>query len=663
MNVLVTLALIQQIAMERMLFRPVTSPASWVEAISTAQMEKWGKLHTDGSLSLVPGVYSTGSMHPGTPVNVLVRGGVPYGVQVYLEGVLLRSVLNAGQFNLTGFVPEGIGGLEVFSGPSATLLGAESSSGGINVLFPPHVQGLNSYVQVTEGGYVRAGAGYGGRAGDALRYSLLAGGELTLRDRYGRDADGSYGILNVQGKLGRWTLRLKGYFLEKRWEVGFKFSQVLTVQRFIQDQQQNPDIQMFMPVGVIDPNQRYRQGLAYLLAEGTSSWNGDSVNLQVYVARTGESLLDMPDDHDSSLSFGLTGEEVLHRVRSWRYGGRVHWTSQTRWGLWASRAGIEGESLETFCLSPVGFCGAEVSQDFSDERVDGWVGLEYFNRFSVMGVSAAGRIDYISRYSTVENLSGRVFLYIPPVVRDLKITLSGAISRGVRVPRMDELYFGDRANPALRPEKGLMKELAVLASWQGTPLAIQFRTMYFKNNFKDLITRGIDPSRPGALVYVNLDNGVSEGVEGVFNLEAFKKVFLKLVATRMSMRRQTPLSGWKDLLVHLKPRYIVNAYTGVEDGLWSVVAQWESVGPWKEPLPYVDENGEVHGDPVARAPFEQKGYNLLHIYARLNLKKIRSIERLSVFVKVYNLLNRKYRLPGGFPGIPRTVTSGIELSM
>lgn len=647
-----------QISIEKNFPLPETSSLPEKIYVDREEMEKIGTFYPEEALSFLPGIYTTASGgYLGSPALYFVRGSQPNSSPVFVEGVLVRS-LGTGQANINMFPFSLIERIEVFKGPSVFIFGSESTSGAINIRFPDFLKEnsaeIMSNYRMGKGAGLRTTLGVGRSYGQNLTFYLAGSYETTGNAITAGDFTGYGVLLGGEGGNRKWKVKLKSLYSERTSEMGFKYSFSKTMKHIINDPQ-SP----YRFIGVIDPDLTNGSTFIFTKVQEDFSFSDDfKLTFSQFHERVRETQTDSPAEIFSD-SFDFDGDVLYFKYLGERAGGNISfyhtYKNFVKTNLFL---GGEWERFNVRCASNYPFCGAEDVNVFTLERGIAYAGINSETHYYLISLLINGRADIYERSGAVFNGEGKIILMVPYLPESLRLYISGSTSTGKRMPRLDELYMGETANPELKPERSLLKELTLRVEGGFSSFIFKTSFTYFKNDFKDLIILKWNEDKK-LLMKSNEETTISEGFETGIKAEILDILEIGESLTFLNMRKPPDNAG-RVLHLDYVPDILSNSNILFSLSGFSLLYQIQYMGDWWSHS-YINYDGKKIG-PGGR--YKQEGWTLHNIFMKYEFPLSRNTQmKGKLFFKIFNILNENYILPGGFPGIPFTFEGGIGVEI
>ncbi len=436
------------------------------------ELYRWETL--GDALRTVPGVDIQRSGSLGKTTSIRIRGATPQQVQVLVDGVRVKSP-TTGSAELADISIDQIERIEVVRGPQSTLYGADAIGGVVNIITKRGRGPFSSYASLEAGNYGthRERAGFSGSAG-IFDYSL--GGSWLASDGQ-FDNDGL--------KQGALSTRM-GVTLPANGHLGLSVRYTDTESELPFDGL-TPTAQS--PFFVLDPNADQRSETLSLSLEWTQKpiewlevrgrygvfWNWLTFRDPATPAdaAAGNQDLDPVFGGASQSQFDVRRQEV-ELVTAWHAG---KWNTLTLGGEYRTESGDIDST----------FAGSTTVIDEHLNTVSGFLQDE-LRLFDRVILSGGVRWDDHSRFGDVTTSRASAVL----LIREIGTKLRATWGEGFRAPTINDLFFPQFANPALKPERSESWDAGFdQRLWRDR---IRFGATYFDNRFRDLIRFVFDPS-------------------------------------------------------------------------------------------------------------------------------------------------------------------------
>ncbi len=301
-----------------------------------------------------------------------------------------------------------------------------------------------------------------------------------------------------------------------------------------------------------------------------------------------------------SVQFGR-GSRLTAGFDWFRYGGEA-WTDYVA----GARAGTRADLVDKHEDELAGY--AELRQ-----HVGGWL---TFN--------AGLRLDHHSRVGREWVPQAGLAFHLPRAVE-----LKASATKGFRYPILREMYMFPPQNPDLRPESAWSYEVALSASPLGGRLTYGVNVFYIDG--KDLI---VTLPNPGGAGMLNQNSGRVENcgveVQGAFRIDSRWAVD----ANYSFLHMENPVVA--------APEHKLYAGASMEAGRWAV------------------STGVMHiaGLYTSVSPKATERFTLWNARAQF-----RALDRLGVWVRVENILARRYEINAGYPMPRATAMAGLRVRL
>jgi outer membrane cobalamin receptor len=582
-------------------------PSTAITEVTASNIEYRGATTAGEAISYVPGVWvSTGYKNS---TEVRLRGFDSKQVLILVDGRPV-NLPYYGSLDLSSLPVGNISKIKVIKGPAASLYGANTMGGVVNIVTKRSAQS---------------------RTGDLI----LSFGEADTWNsilNFG-SAIGDLDFWVSAGKSGSDGFYVSEDFVPARWEDG-ELRENSDYDRLNLDGKLNyrlsPTTDLSLSLGYFDADKGLPGGVdedlprdwrfvewkrRYLDLAG-ESYLGDRwyVKAKLYYDGCKNRLI----DYDSTFGF-----DSVHD--SWDFGGsllgRLTWRgeNETTWGLNVRQDGIDkrmdvDEEWETHkTLTTSLFAQSNV-------QASGWISLDLGLAWNIL---TSEGIDEAK--SSIDPTLGAWF----SVLERLRLRVSA--SRATRFPTLNHLYGFDSGNPDLEPEQALKLEAgAEFEIFSGLQTSLDF----FRANVKDLIDR-----KGRGYQYTNLDKVILQGIEAGVNGNLKQRLSFNL--------DYTYLDAYED-----------------ETEYWLPYRPSHKID---YDLSYVSKVGltlYTSGQYVSRRVTPHPESETLPSFFVANLKvSQRVFDHFHPFLELKNVFDENYEEEKGFPMPGRTFLGGLKIAL
>jgi outer membrane receptor for ferrienterochelin and colicins len=269
-----------------------------------------------------------------------------------------------------------------------------------------------------------------------------------------------------------------------------------------------------------------------------------------------------------------------------------------------------------------------------------------------LSLTAGMRYNYHSTFGS--NTSPRAYLVYNPFPM---LTLKGGVSRGFKVPQLNQLAtgivgFGGQGtipllgSPGLRPETSTSTEAGAALTLRG----VSFNVMLFNNQFRDKIANGpgiencsfrLSPNRSGCVDFgnwpnvdlfsqsINVDEAVTRGIEGSIRLRPFRRLDIQ---NNYTFTRSEQRSG------QLRGQPLVNT----PKHMYNATVRFTATRRLNSWLRMEARSNRIRGTSATAVAAAQqigpfKGYGMAHLGLGYQLTR-----KVTLNATVYNLLNNNF---------------------
>ena len=603
-----------------------------VSIIRAQDLETNQDTHAAEALRMVPGVAITQLGRKGDLTEIRVRGGESDHTMVLFDGWKMNQFGRWKSFNFEGLDPLAVERLEIARGPSSALYGSEAVTGTVNVVTRKGEGRPELTASAAGGTYAtdREALGVQGREGN-FSYNVSGSrlhrqeatpnnSELELYNyaaRFDYDISDDHALkLIVRGADFK-----KGWYENGAWGVG-------------------PGLAPPDPNDTIH-DQNWLVGLEY---------SGRPVPIWQTVLRLGHAGADYryvsrpPQSEMEFFGFPVSNDPqrqfVQERRDSFEWQNHVtvfedrHVKDVFTLGCYIENERFsQDDVIQSLFLPPVNVYRHQVNYSgYAQNR------LELYGRAFI---TLVGRHEEREKFGASDTGRADVALLIP----ESETRIHGSVGNAFRAPTFFELFFPNSGNPGLKPEQNFAWDAGVEQHfWQRRAM---LGATYFENHFKNLIAFEEQP--PWRMA--NLGGAWTRGVELEARLRPVKQITLEATATHM--RTENGQTG-QQLLRRPKRVYtarlvahpLVDLVPARHDGL-DLSFEWLSVSSRR--------------DVTADASLNFYGYAVNRGYKRLDIAAgYRFLDHFRAFVRIENVLDRKYQEVLMFPADGTNVLGGLE---
>ncbi len=582
---------------------PASELGASVSVVDGDDVQTYHYTTVDEALRNVPGLEITRAGGLGKLSTVFIRGANSNQVQVLVDGVRVKSP-TTGQVDLSDISADQIERIEIIRGPQSTLYGADAIGGVVNIITRKGKGPVRASVEQQAGNYdtLDSRASLGG-SWKILDYAFSAS-HLESNGQFKND-NSDINALNARVGLSLpWESALAFILRYNKNDIGLPVKSVF------------PPPQPIIPI--IDPNQKQQSETMVMTLEGRTHpvpWWESRARISRYTNEVG--YQDAPDPGFPFESPVRSQIDVERR--------EAEWVNAFHIGRWStSTVGLEYRHEEGDDKSV--FHKAIHTQALLFEEQ-----LRFFERLFVTG---GARVEDHSVFGTVATGRGSVAY----LVKEWGTRFHGSAGSGFRAPTINDLFFPDFSNAALKPERSVSWDAGVdQRLWQDR---IRLGFTYFHTDFTDLIKFLPLDVFPFATV-TNVGRARSRGVE--FTGEA--DLWSNLVATVNYTFTETKDLESRHPLPH------------VPENSWDLGLLWE-------PLQRLSLFTRVY---IRSSQFENFGEIYNRGYTRVDVggtyrlvSNYGLLEALEATARVQNLFNEHYAEVHGFPALGTNYMLGLR---
>ena len=587
----------------------IETPAAEIGvSVSVVTEEDFKTYHyatVDEALRTVPGLEIRRSGSLGKTTSITIRGATANQVQVLVDGVRVKSP-TTGQADLSDISPDLIERIEIIRGPQSTLYGADAIGGVVHIITKRGKGPFSASVQQEVGNYdtLRSRVSGGGQW-KILDYSFAAS-HLESNGQFRNDGSDENALSGRLGVALPWDSHLAFVARWNRTDTDLPVKFVCCGPLAVEP--------------LIDVNQRQQSETLVLTLEGKTRpvpWWESRGRISRY-----ENSLGFQDPVDPGYAFDFPSFAQINVERR-----EAEWINAFHVGKWStSTVGLEyrheeGENKGVFRSR------TNTQSVFFEEQ------LRFFDRLFLTG---GFRVEDHSVFGTETTERGSLAY----LIRAWGTRIRGGAGSGFRAPTLNDLFYPDFSNPALKPEKSFSWEVgADQKLWQER---IRLGLTYFHNDFENLIRFVSIPVSPFVAV-VNLARARTAGIEATSEVDLLKN----LVASVNYTYTDSETQGSNRPLAR-EPRH-----------RWNVGLTWE-------PLPRLSLFTQVH---TSSRQFESEtvGYNRGHTRVDVGgtyrvLDRYGWLQALELTARIQNLLDEGYAEVRGFPALGTQALVGVRAS-
>ncbi len=576
-------------------------------SVSVVTGEEFTSRHyetVEDAVRSVPGLEVRRSGSLGKVTSLTLRGANANQVQVLVDGARVKSP-TLGQVDLADIAPDLIERIEIIRGPQSAIYGADAIGGVVNIITKKGRGPFSGFVQQE------------------------AGNHDTLATRAG--VSGSYRIFDYAVSASH--LETNGQFrndgmdqnsVSARFGVSFPFNSSLSfILRYSRTDTDLPvrgvfPSQPIVPVLDVNAAQQSETLVTSLAAHARplAWWESD-----VRLSRYGNSLgFQNPADPGFPFDTPIVSQTTVERREA-------EWVNHFHVGAWStSSIGLEyrdeaGDTRGAFSAS------TDTRSLFFEQQ------LRVLARLFLNG---GVRVEDHSTFGTeVTGRGGLAYL-----IKAWGTRIRGSAGTGFRAPTLNELFFPQFGDPALRPERSVSFDAGLDQKLWADRLRLGLT--YFSNRFEDLITC-CGPPKPGFPFgsAINVGRARSEGVEATSAVDLLDTLTL---SANYTFTDSKDLESGRPL--PREPRH-----------RWNVALTWE-------PVRRLSLFGEVH---VVSRQFEplgevhNSGHTLVNLGGTYRLFEPRSMLRsVDLTARVQNVLDEAYADIRGFPALGINFLAGLR---
>ncbi|MDP2625379.1 MAG: TonB-dependent receptor [Candidatus Rokubacteria bacterium] len=584
---------------------PAAEVGTSVSVVTEEDFKTYHYATVDEALRNVPGIEIRRSGSLGKTTSITIRGATANQVQVLVDGVRVKSP-TTGQADLSDISPDLIERIEIIRGPQSTLYGADAIGGVVHIITKRGKGPFSASVQQEVGNYdtLRSRVSGGGQW-KILDYSFAAS-HLESNGQFRNDGSDENALSGRLGVALPWDSHLAFVARWNRTDTDLPVKFVCC----------GP-----LPVEpLIDVNQRQQSETLVLTLEGRTRpvpWWESRGRISRY-----ENSMGFQDPVDPGYAFDFPSFAQINVERR-----EAEWINAFHVGKWStSTVGIEyrheeGENKGVFRSR------THTQSVFFEEQ------LRFFDRLFLTG---GFRVEDHSVFGTETTERGSLAYVIKPWGTRIR----GGAGSGFRAPTLNDLFYPDFSNPALKPERSFSWEVgADQKLWQDR---IRLGLTYFHNDFENLIRFVSIPVAPFVAV-VNLARARTAGIEATSEVDLLKN----LVASVNYTYTDSETQGSNRPLAR-EPRH-----------RWNVGLTWE-------PIRRLSLFTQVH---TSSRQFESEtvGYNRGNTRVDVGgtyrvLDRYGWLQALELTARVQNLLDEGYAEVRGFPALGTQALVGMRAS-
>jgi len=582
---------------------PVKELGASVTVVNGGDFQTYHYETVDEALRNVPGLEVRRSGSLGKISSVFIRGANSNQVQVLVDGVRVKSP-TSGQADLSDLSPDLIERIEIIRGPQSTLYGADAIGGVVNIITRKGKGPLSASVQQEAGNYdTLASRASASGAYKILDYALSAS-HLESNGQFKNDGSDINALNARLGVSLPWQSSVAFIVRYNKSDTGLPVKFVF------------PPPQPIKPI--IDPNQKQQSETLVMSLEAETRpvpWWESRARLSRYTNNLG-----FQDAPDPGFPFENPIRSQIDVERR-----EAEWVNAFHLGKWStSTIGLEyrhedGDDKGVFHAS------TETWSVFFEEQ------LRLFERLFLTG---GFRLEDHSVFGSATTGRGSIAY----VIKEWGTRLRGSAGSGFRAPTINDLFFPNFSNVALKPERSVSWDAGIDQSvWQNR---VRLGVTYFHTDFTDLIKFVPLDVFPFASV-TNVGRARAQGLE--FTTEA--DLLANLVATVNYTFTES-----KDLTTG-------NPLPRVPKHSWNLGLTWEPIRRLSLFTQlYIrssqfDNFGEISNRGYTRVDLGGT-YRLLDRYGLLRA--------LEVTARIQNLLNERYAEVHGFPALGTNFLFGLR---
>lgn len=584
---------------------PAAEVGTSVSVVTEEDFKTYHYATVDEALRTVPGLEIRRSGSLGKTTSITIRGATANQVQVLVDGVRVKSP-TTGQADLSDISPDLIERIEIIRGPQSTLYGADAIGGVVHIITKRGKGPFSASVQQEVGNY------------DALRSRVSGGGQWKILDysfaashlesngQFRNDGSDENALSGRLGVALPWDSHLAFVARWNRTDTDLPVKFVCCGPLAVEP--------------LIDVNQRQQSETLVLTLEGKTRpvpWWESRGRISRY-----ENSLGFQDPVDPGYAFDFPSFAQINVERR-----EAEWINAFHVGKWStSTVGLEyrheeGENKGVFRSR------THTQSVFFEEQ------LRFFDRLFLTG---GFRVEDHSVFGTETTERGSLAY----VIKSWGTRIRGGAGSGFRAPTLNDLFYPDFSNPALKPERSFSWEVgADQKLWQER---VRLGLTYFHNDFDNLIRFISIPVAP-FVAAVNVARARTAGIEATSEVDLLKN----LVASVNYTYTDSETQGSNRPLAR-EPRH-----------RWNVGLTWE-------PLPRLSLFTQVH---TSSRQFESEtvGYNRGHTRVDVGgtyrvLDRYGWPQALELTARIQNLLDEGYAEVRGFPALGTQALVGVRAS-
>ncbi len=606
--------------------QPLSEIGTSVSVMEGSQMQDQKLGLVAPAMQQLPGVEVNQAGSPGTITDVTIRGSTAAQTLVLIDGVDVNTV-STGGFDFSTVTTDNVERVEVVRGSGGALYGSQAIGGVVNVI-------------------TKRGEG-------APHFSLLSEGGNRATERQVFTANGSQGALGYSGSIsyqsteGFRPINDAADNLSGALRLDYQLDSKTELRGFARYTLSNVDLVNFSnSVGeLLDPNAHQRG--EFMLYKGEVEHNFTDrlwAKWSAFYVRNEIRLNDLPEPANPSLQVDDIPEEnratQAQTVYTWNWGRSLAgFDFHDRWA----------RIRDQFVLPGV----FNLSTNFHHERQEyaGYIEQEETLPGNLATITGGFRVDGNSDFG--QEVSPAWAVVVP--VRRYGVSLRGSYSEGFRAPSFDELFFPDFGNPNLQPELsseydgGITKQFGEAAN---------VSVIYFSRRIHNLIVPvpcapvGVPPCTFGSIAG-NAGRVDTQGVEFIPALSPWHGLGLSgnftyldethRSAQSASMPLRTPKYSASATMHYARSELLRAADALSADLVYVFVGDRDDVSPMGTIL----DNAAYHR------------FDLTVNYSPgLQWNRIRTEQ---IYVRVQNLLDRRYQQVLGFKSPPVNFVAGVSV--
>jgi vitamin B12 transporter len=603
--------------------QPLDSVGTTVSVVGSHQIDEQ-QIHASSEvLRQVPGVVIEQSGSAGNQADVSIRGSTTAQTLILLDGVDVNSGATGG-FDISDVTSDNLSRIEVVRGAGGALYGS-SAIGGVVNLITREGSGPFKMSYDGEGGNratQRQAVVFDGAEGRLAYSGALSYFSTTAFRPRNASADDLSGVARLDYHLSPDTT-FTGFARYIRANVSLvNFSNFLTP---------------------VDPNAHQRN--EFMLYNGVVTHQfSDRLEgrMSTFFVRNDQRINDTPFPGNESFERDRIPDETrgtnMELHYRWGEGFRslVGFDFKDRWVRSAHLFDIVDPPTQLFTA-------------FHARRQEyaGYLEQEGQLLDGMMLLTGGLRVDGNSQFGIEVSPSWTVAI---PLDR-WGVTLRGSYAEGFRAPSFNELYFPDFGNPHLNPEISSEYDGGITKTFGET---LSLTTTYFSRRVHDLIIAAPCTTFPGC---VEAENAGRVDVQGVELVPAVQLTRGLAFSGNLTVIDETHVSSSPEIRPLRVPKYAAFA-----------LLTWTHKGLWREHdavsanLAYYFVGDRDDINQTTAAIQNNPAYNRFDLTASydagLSLGRIRGEQ---VYVRVQNLLDRRYNELIGFPSPRVNFVGGVKV--